>query len=76
MAGVEPVHRSDEADRAGLLDVLAGFAATAEAPGDVPYDGEVAGDQLGTQPVPVRMTVRERDERGQHRSEPRVVVAE
>jgi hypothetical protein len=45
-ARVEPVDRADQADRAGLFEVLERLTTTTEAAGDVLHHGQVAGDDL------------------------------
>ena len=57
--GVEPVHGADQTDGAGLFEVLERLAAAAEPPGDVLNDGQMTGDQLVAQHLPVRVIGRQ-----------------
>ena len=46
-AGFEPVDGAQQADGAGLLEVVYGFATAGEAARDVLHDRQVARHQLG-----------------------------
>ncbi|GLY42961.1 hypothetical protein Amsp01_089840 [Amycolatopsis sp. NBRC 101858] len=69
LAGVEPVDGVDQPRAGHLQQVLEGFAAAAEASGDVFGQREVLGDQLGAEGVTTGVLGREPGSFGEHREE-------